>query len=163
MVDFKAQLAKGFSAHEKAASAKEEIAAVLRELTAQVEEFTNGRVGIMLKREVASLLAEAMGTVANATSGLPANLPLKTQYNLVAYDKSKGSGGAERLASWMQANTGYPCTLRFDDAKREAYDRKSLELILGDLLASSETGRIISAIASSAPKPIESGGETSTK
>lgn len=159
MVDFKAQLAKGFSAHQKASAAKEEVSSVLNELSAQVADFTGGRVGILLKREIASLIAETLGNVASVTNGLPSNLPLKTQYNLVAYDKSRGAGNAERLASWMQANTGYPCTLRFDDAKHEAYDRKSLEAILGELLASPETGRIISAIASKPPKAIEAGDE----
>lgn len=154
MVDYKVHLAKGVSAHQKASAAKEEVSAILRELTAQVEDFTNGRVGVSLKREGASLFGEVIGNLASVTSGLPSSPPLKVQYNLVAYDKSGGTGSAERLASWTQANTGYPCTLRFDDAKREAYDRKSLESILGELLASPETGRIISAIASKAPRAI---------
>ncbi len=159
MVDYKAQLAKGFSAHQRVSIAKEEVASILSELSKQVMDFTGGRVGIALKREVASLVAEALGSVASITSGLPTNLPLKIQYNLVAYDKSRGIGNAERLASWMQARTGYPCTLRFDDTKHEAYDRKSLEAILGELLASPETGRIISSIVSNEPKTIENTGE----
>lgn len=145
MVDFKAHLAKGVSAHKKASAAKQEVVEVLRELSAQVEEYTDGKVAITLQREAASII-EAVGGIANLTSGLKASLPLKIQYNLVAYEKSKGTLKTERLASWTQANTGYPCALRFDDAKREAYDRKSLESILGDLMASVETGRIITSI-----------------
>ncbi len=163
MVDFKAQLAKGYSAHQKASAAKEEVSDVLGELSQQVEDFTSGRVGVTLKREIASLMAEALGGLASVTSGLPANLPLKTQYNLVAFDKSRGMGSAERLASWMQANTGYPCTLRFEDTKHEAYDRKSLEAILGQLLASPETGRTISLMAAKAPKAIDDGGGDSAQ
>ncbi|KAA3525204.1 hypothetical protein DXM29_19150 [Agrobacterium tumefaciens] len=163
MVDYKAQLAKGFSAHQKVSVAKQEVASILNELSRQVMDFTEGRIGIALKRETTSLIAEALDSVASITNGLPTNLPLKIQYNLVAYDKSRGMGNAERLASWMQARAGYPCTLRFDDTKHEAYDRKSLETILGELLASPETGRIISSIMSKEPKAIENTGEASSE
>lgn len=162
MVDFKEQLAKGFNAHQRASAAKEEVNSILQNLTSQVEEFTEGRVGITLKREIASMTAEILNNVAGFTSGVPITPPLKTQYNLVAYDKSRGTGNAERLASWLQDKTGYPCALRFGDAKREAYDRESLEAILGELLASSETGRIISSIASKAPKVIDDDAEASS-
>ncbi|MEZ2222182.1 hypothetical protein [Rhizobium sp. RCC_161_2] len=90
MVDFKAQLAKGFTAHQKASAAKEEVNSILQNLTAQVEDYTGGRVGITLKREIASFTAEMLSNVASLTSGVPATPPLKTQYNLVAYDKSRG-------------------------------------------------------------------------
>ncbi|WP_368517504.1 hypothetical protein [Rhizobium sp.] len=156
MVDFKSQLRKGIAAHERASAAKQEVSSILEDLTAQIEEYTNGRVGITVKEETS--LANTIRAIAAMGSGAPEKLPLKTQFVLVAYDKS--SGEAKRLASWTQEPTGYPCTLRFGDANREAYDRKSLEAILGELLSSAETGRIISSIVSKSHKLVEDDSAT---
>jgi len=153
MVDFKAQLEKGLNAHRQATAAIDEVNLVLRNLSDQVSEYTNGRVGIALKQELGMFLADSAASISALTSGMPVTPPLQTQHILVAYDKSRGLGKAQRLASWTQHKSGYPCILRFDDAKREAVDRKSLEETIGVLLASSETGRVISSIASTPPKP----------
>ena len=163
MVDFKAHLAKGYSAYEKATAARTEVKAVLRELTSQVEEFTNGKVGIKLKDEVALFSNNIVENLVNVASGNPVSMPTNIQINLVAYDKSQESSTARKLASWTQEKDGYPCVLRFANAKHEAYDRTSLEKVLSELLAWSETGRIISSIAAKSPKANEIEGKPTAK
>ncbi|MCY0093860.1 hypothetical protein [Hoeflea ulvae] len=152
MVDFKAQLEKGFDAHEKASAAKKEINHILREIAKVIEEYTDGKVSIYVKRE--SLYTNTLSSLVKIGSIFSApvnNKDAESQTSLddklVAYDKlNDRKHDAESLAYWSQSDAGYPCTLRFGGTKHNAFDRESLELVLGELLASSETGRIISSI-----------------
>ena len=146
MVDFKAQLAKGFTAHEKASAAKAEVKAVLMELSKQVEEFTHGKVAIKLKAVPRPMSVGVFAQVARLSMDPAPRPPAASETILIAFDKKLGPHDGERLAYWEQSNRGYPCTLIFDQIKRDVLDRRSLENVLGELLASPETGRIISSI-----------------
>jgi hypothetical protein len=164
MVDFKSQLEKGYKSHQKATAQKEEIKSVLNELSKQVKEFTEGRVEIKLETDLASQVSHTLGMAASFINKERSSAPLKRRYNLIAYDASRNTTDIKNsLSSWEPSNTGFPCVLRFDDTTHVANDRKSLETILGDLLASPETGRIISTIASTQPNTAEKNDDYSSQ
>ncbi|WP_152967538.1 hypothetical protein [Pannonibacter phragmitetus] len=164
MVDFKSQLAKGYKSHQKATEQKAEIRSVLNELSKQVTDFTKGRVGIKLETTLASQVSHTLGWAASLINKAQSSAPLKRHYNLIAYDISQTTTDIKNsLSSWETSNTGFPCILRFDDTTHVANDRKSLETILGELLASPETGRIISNIESAQPEPVEEDDDSSSQ
>lgn len=147
MANFKAQIEKGLTAHQHAVSAKQEIASVLEELDVQIAEATNGKVGIKVRSFLT--LPEERSIFSGLAASIAASItsPTARHMGLAAYHKKHDDCPVEKLAVWEQANTGYPCTIRFDGQKRDCYDRQSLEKMLGELLATSETGRLVAQVA----------------
>jgi len=150
VVDFASRLAEGLTAHEAAVREANEISQVLRELDEQVRQATGEavRIGVETFRIKKPKQHNSIFAVVVADFSPP------------EYEEFKGLGAktSEKpnnpvlLAKWDTNSRGYPVSLHYSDIGAKAYDKATLEKILGDLLASPETGRSIQGVIDQAAR-----------
>lgn len=141
MTDFGERLRRGLKAHEEANAAKKEIMSVISALDDAVDRETGGEIGIKLTSSYVGNAFSAARIAALAT-GTPAPA-LEMEHWIAAFSKNHKDLKPLSLARWEMDSTGYPCTIRFDRERLDAYDRTSLESALGELLEYPGTGGMI--------------------
>ncbi len=142
MVNFRDRIRTGFAAHELADAAQQEIKSVISAVNDAIKAETNGRVGFEVfehrpTKPIPSLVAQ----IAAGIQPLRETAEPESWLAVVRSDEKKSV--RRKLARWDMSVEGYPCVVKILHDRTTAYDKTSLEEILGQLLEHPETGKAI--------------------
>jgi hypothetical protein len=157
MRDYKESLLAGITAAKKAAENRSEIESVISLLNIQVREISDNKAtfGIAtLSRISDSPAVQAFFSVASIV-----NQRIKKEtYKALAIFDENGKNGIE-IAEWLQHDSGYPCTIRYNAQKLFCSNKEELENSLAELLTEVHTGEAILTQISTYDRNLKSSDE----
>lgn len=137
MVNFIDSFNKGISAAEKAIANKDEIDAVIQQLSDQLQQVTGGKLKI-------SIIEKQMPLSGFATN-ISDFLSRKTYWAIVA-SNPLASFQPKQLAQWKFSESGYPCRIVLANTEMYCEDKAALENALGIMIATPEAGKKLKAV-----------------
>ncbi|QZY64361.1 hypothetical protein K7H99_19625 [Providencia rettgeri] len=140
-MNYKEILEKAVKSAQRTQNAKREIENVIEGLNISIQDFTDGKMGLVIatkqrsKKGVSNPLMQAAGS-------LFLNEQIEN-YNAICFHIISNDRYFE-LAEWGMNEQGYPCKISYSD-KRDVYCSNKLELeqALGDLMNSPKAGEIL--------------------
>ena len=130
---------KGLEASVHAEAAREEINQVIKALSKQLHDATDGRVQIEVI-ESNDLISSIFNFPNPLLSGTSADLKKRKSQWIGARNVKAKDSGYVRLAKWERPHEGYPCTLTLNGRELRSHDRESLEESLAAMLQDSLVG-----------------------
>ena len=147
-MDFRAQIEKGLQANKLVEDNRAEIERVLKDINLQLTGLTSGVVGL----KIAKLKRSGFLNISSSGTLLSSN------YQAIVIFNTKTPDNFSELAEWEVSDRGYPCSVSFDGERHDCFDKASLEITLGDMLARPETGAAIQLLLN---PPVVDSSETS--
>lgn len=139
-INFKNSLKIGINSALEAEECKKEIQSVFADFNVALNEETNGKVMVRIRRASNANALAVLGVFAK-------NNKVKnddTEYYEAIFVKSVSSTGAEiEVARWRQAERGYPCWISLNHTEYACSDKESLISSLAKLASQPHFGKAV--------------------
>jgi hypothetical protein len=151
--EFVAAFQRGQVAAENAQSAKAEIDAVIRALSAQISAATDGKIEIK-SIEFRNSVGGILDLTRSAMDPLGVTRPAddKSQW-IAARNPHQTNASWVRLAKWVRPHTGYPCTILYNTQEVRCHDLEALERGISSMLADAWVGEKLHSLLTDSNKP----------
>ncbi|MGS7250327.1 hypothetical protein ACQ7NP_04250 [Pseudomonas anuradhapurensis] len=138
MADFIGSFKKGIEAANLALANKAEIDSVIKLLSDQLFEATDGKLRVKIEQKT-----EPFETFSVSPKDF---FNRKTYLAISAFNPSAENPVSEELARWKIAESGYPCKVVLSDQEIYCQDKKALENALAHLLTTPAAGKALQQV-----------------
>jgi len=149
MTDFASAFRSGQEAAAKARANRHAIDALILKVSEDLSNATDGRLNICVQsfdpentasRWLGVAASAALQASVGASVGSTSRPAFEKGKYIAAFNPNCGGNKRTRLAKWIQADEGFPCTLEFGQSELSCYDVVSLATALSDMLSNAMIG-----------------------
>lgn len=149
MTDFASAFRSGQEAAVKARANRHAIDALIIKVSEDLANATDGRLSISVRSFAPDSItpgwlgfaaSAALQTSVDASIGGASRPAFEKGKYIAAFNPKNGGKKYTRLARWIQADEGFPCTIEFGKNELTCYDVVSLATAISDMLANATIG-----------------------